>query len=395
MGRKKSDTKNIQNTQSSILKIFEEIAKETNVAEANLMDEIFDTHLTTFNELIGGIPKGRIVNIASEPGAGKTTIMVQILAHLQQKEECNIIYIDTEQSMSRRRFEELGLNIDKILYIQPQTLEDAYTFIIKSLQRKLELGDMSPLLIAFDSITATPTKKDIQSDETDFQQQVGHRARINSKAIPIIQTYTSKTNTTFLMINQLRKNINVGFGGSFFTPQDEIVGGLALLYYASVDIRLSASLSSKNKLLDSNEIDGKLIWVKTKKNRLMSPMIEFPIILDYRNGFDNDLSNLAFLLEYEEYSKNHLQTGSWYKIKNILTGKEYSFRLSEFKQLCNEDSEFRQTVDDLVVYICRKEFKGIKEEVIIDELTNRKLNSTNTTRDDDVVGEVGTTNNED
>jgi RecA/RadA recombinase len=317
--------------------------------------------------------------------------MVQVIAHLQQHEECNIIYIDTEQSMSRRRFSELGLDIDKILYIQPQTLEDAYTFIIKSLQRKQELGDMSPLLIAFDSITATPTKKDIQSDETDFQQQVGHRARINSKAIPIIQTYASKTNTTFLMINQLRKNINIGYG-SFFTPQDEIVGGLSLLYYAAVDIRLSSSLSSKNKLLESNEIDGKLVWAKTKKNRLMTPMIEFPMILDYKNGFDNDLSNLAFLLEFDEYSKDYLQVGSWYKVKNILTGKEYSFRLSDYKQMCVDDPEFRQTIDDLVVYICRKEFKGLKDEVILDELTNRKLKDT---RDSNIVRETGTTNSED
>lgn len=391
MARKRSELKSSRNNDSGILKIFEEIAKETNVAEANLMDDIFDTPLTVFNELIGGIPKGRIVSIASEPGAGKTTLMVQIIAHLQKHEESNIIYIDTEQSMSRRRFAELGLDIDKILYIQPQTLEDAYTFIIKSLQRKQELGDMSPLLIAFDSITATPTKKDIQSDETDFQQQVGHRARINSKAIPIIQTYASKTNTTFLMINQLRKNINIGYG-SFFTPQDEIVGGLSLLYYASVDIRLSSSLSSKNKLLESNEIDGKLVWAKAKKNRLMTPMIEFPMILDYKNGFDNDLSNLAFLLEFDEYSKDYLQTGSWYKVKNILTGKEYSFRLSEYKQMCNEDPEFRQTIDDLVVYICRKEFKGVKDEVIIDDLTNRKLKDT---RNSNIVGETGTTDIED
>jgi len=391
MARKRSELKSSRNNDSGILKIFEEIAKETNVAEANLMDDIFDTPLTVFNELIGGIPKGRIVSIASEPGAGKTTLMVQIIAHLQKHEESNIIYIDTEQSMSRRRFAELGLDIDKILYIQPQTLEDAYTFIIKSLQRKQELGDMSPLLIAFDSITATPTKKDIQSDETDFQQQVGHRARINSKAIPIIQTYASKTNTTFLMINQLRKNINIGYG-SFFTPQDEIVGGLSLLYYASVDIRLSSSLSSKNKLLESNEIDGKLVWAKAKKNRLMTPMIEFPMILDYKNGFNNDLSNLAFLLEFDEYSKDYLQTGSWYKVKNILTGKEYSFRLSEYKQMCNEDPEFRQTIDDLVVYICRKEFKGVKDEVIIDDLTNRKLKDT---RNSNIVGETGTTDIED
>ena len=391
MARKKSELKGTQNNDSGILRIFEEIAKETNVAEANLMDDIFDTPLTVFNELIGGIPKGRIVSIASEPGAGKTTLMVQVIAHLQQHEECNIIYIDTEQSMSRRRFSELGLDIDKILYIQPQTLEDAYTFIIKSLQRKQELGDMSPLLIAFDSITATPTKKDIQSDETDFQQQVGHRARINSKAIPIIQTYASKTNTTFLMINQLRKNINIGYG-SFFTPQDEIVGGLSLLYYAAVDIRLSSSLSSKNKLLESNEIDGKLVWAKTKKNRLMTPMIEFPMILDYKNGFDNDLSNLAFLLEFDEYSKDYLQVGSWYKVKNILTGKEYSFRLSDYKQMCVDDPEFRQTIDDLVVYICRKEFKGLKDEVILDELTNRKLKDT---RDSNIVRETGTTNSED
>lgn len=357
---------------SSVMEIFQEIARESNLTESKLMDDIFDTPILVFNELIGGIPKGRIVNIASEPGAGKTTLMVQFLSHLRRKYNTNIIYIDTEQSMSQRRFSELGLNIEEILYVQPQTLEDAYTFILKVLQKKKDLNDMEPMVIAFDSITATPTKKDIQiDDDTDFQQQVGHRARINSKVIPIIQTFASQTNTTILMINQLRKNIQIGFG-MFGGPQEEIVGGLSLLYYASVDVRLTQS-NAKNKMLESNEINGKLVWAKAKKNRLMSPMIEFPMILDFHNGFDDDLSSLAFLLEYDEYSKEFLQTGSWYKIKDVpgVSDREFSFRLSEYKQMCQTNPEFKQVVDNVVAYICRTEFKNIPHESVVEYLVSK------------------------
>lgn len=357
---------------SSVMEIFQEIARESNLTESKLMDDIFDTPILVFNELIGGIPKGRIVNIASEPGAGKTTLMVQFLSHLRRKYNTNIIYIDTEQSMSQRRFSELGLNIEEILYVQPQTLEDAYTFILKVLQKKKDLNDMEPMVIAFDSITATPTKKDIQiDDDTDFQQQVGHRARINSKVIPIIQTFASQTNTTILMINQLRKNIQIGFG-MFGGPQEEIVGGLSLLYYASVDVRLTQS-NAKNKMLESNEINGKLVWAKAKKNRLMSPMIEFPMILDFHNGFDDDLSSLSFLLEYDEYSKEFLQTGSWYKIKDVpgVSDREFSFRLSEYKQMCQTNPEFKQVVDNVVAYICRTEFKNIPHEAVVEYLVSK------------------------
>lgn len=379
MARKKNEEK--EKMVSSIIEYYKNVLSEKvpDVLESKTMDETYPTGFLLYDEIIGGIPKGRIVNIASDPGCGKTTLLVQLAANLiklqeDKNENVFVVYIDTEGSMSYRRFKELGLDIDKLLYIQPKTLESAYASILTILKEKKEMGNSGDIVFCFDSITATPTQLELTSFETDegINNQIGFRARVNSKTLPVLSSILTQTNSTLIMVNQLRKNIQMGYG-SFMTPQEEIVGGLSLLYYSSQDIRLTVKGSFKN-LFENQDILGKVVYFKAKKNRLMSPLIEFPMVLDYNKGFDNVLSLFVFLqdISKSDFKQVNLEntfytSGPVYKIVDLHNNKEISFKSSEFVERYNKDKEFQRVVNTLVITFIRRMYKKYPDDYIYTE----------------------------
>lgn len=379
MARKKNEEK--EKMVNSIIEYYKNVLSEKvpDVLESKTMDETYPTGFLLYDEIIGGIPKGRIVNIASDPGCGKTTLLVQLAANLiklqeDKNENVFVVYIDTEGSMSYRRFKELGLDIDKLLYIQPKTLESAYASILTILKEKKELGNNNDIVFCFDSITATPTQLELTSFENDegINNQVGFRARVNSKTLPVLSSILTQTNSTLIMVNQLRKNIQMGYG-SFMAPQEEIVGGLSLLYYSSQDIRLTVKGSFKN-LFENQDMLGKVVYFKAKKNRLMSPLIEFPMVLDYNKGFDNVLSLFVFLqdINKSDFKQVNLEntfytSGPVYKIVDLHSNKEISFKSSEFVERYNEDKEFQKVVNTLVITFIRRMYKKYPDDYIYTE----------------------------
>jgi RecA/RadA recombinase len=385
MSRKRKTTKNSTNdSSSSIIEYYKNVLMEKvpDALEGRTMDDTYSSGYLLYDEIIGGIPKGRIINIASEPGAGKTTLAVNIISNLLKLyENIIVVYIDTEGSMSYRRLKELGVDIDdeKLLYLQPKTLESAYASMMTILKEKKEMGHDKEIVFCFDSITATPSQLELSSfeDKDSGTNQIGFRARVNSKTLPVINSLLNQTSSTFLMINQLRKNINMGYS-SFFTPQEEIVGGLSLLYYSSQDIRLTVKSKFKN-LFESQDILGKVVYFKAKKNRLLSPLIEFPMVLNYQKGFDNVLSLFVFLqdLNKSDFQQVGLEgtfytSGPVYRIVDLKTNEEISFRSTEFVDKYNSDEKFRNTVNRLVITLIRRLYKKYPDDYIYDE-TEEKI----------------------
>lgn len=384
MSKKRKTTKESTNSSSSIIEYYKNVLMEKvpDALESKTMDDTYSSGYILYDEIVGGIPKGRMINIASEPGAGKTTFAVNIISNLLRlNENIIIIYIDTEGSMSYRRLKELGVDIDneKLLYLQPKTLESAYASMMTILKEKKEMGHDKEIVFCFDSITATPSQLELTSfeDKETGTNQIGFRARVNSKTLPVLNSLLNQTNSTFLMINQLRKNINMGFN-SFIGPQEEIVGGLSLLYYSSQDIRLTVKSKFKN-LFESQDILGKVVYFKAKKNRLLSPLIEFPMVLNYQKGFDNVLSLFVFLqdLNKSDFKQVGLEgtfytSGPVYKIVDLKTNSELSFRLSEFADKYNEDESFRNAVNRLVITLIRRLYKKYPDDYIYDE-TEEKI----------------------
>jgi len=269
MAKKKKSTET-SNSTNSIIEYYKNILTEKvpDALESKTMDDTYSSGYILYDEIVGGIPKGRIINIASEPGAGKTTFAVNLISNLiKLYDNIIVVYIDTEGSMSYRRLKELGVDIDneKLLYLQPKTLESAYASMITILKEKKEMNHDKEIVFCFDSITATPSQQELLSfeDTDNVSNQIGFRARVNSKTLPVLNSLLNQTNSTFIMINQLRKNINMGFN-SFMGPQEEIVGGLSLLYYSSQDIRLTVKSKFKN-LFESQDVLGKVVYFKEKQ----------------------------------------------------------------------------------------------------------------------------------
>lgn len=353
------------------LKIYKEFLQEkySEQLESNIIEDTFKTGLLLYDEIIGGIPLGTIVNISSQAGAGKTTLMVQLQSYLQKQNQ-QVVYFDTEHSMSIQRMESLGLDKEKILYISPNTIEELYNIMLDLLKQKYKMEDKTPLVFLVDSMTAVPSIKELEDGVVT--NQPGIKARVHSQQLPKILNGLQKTNSTMIMINQMRTNINMGMF-SYGKPAEDMTGGVALKFYPSQDIRLRIG---NQKDLEPFNIQGRKVLFKTEKNRFMSPQIEFPMILDFENGFVNDLSILSFLkvLTKEDWKKQDFDTipfvtGGWYKINYTYKDKndneqtyEKTFRLGEFRELYNTDKEFRKIINSITITFIRRRYRQFDKD---------------------------------
>lgn len=333
--------------------------------DSSTQDKNFKTGIILYDEIIGGIPIGRIVAISAPPGAGKTTLMVQLAQQLQRQLH-NIIYLDTEKSMSIQRMGELGLDVNNLIYVSPDTLEECYLVMAKQLKYKQDqiMKDKqgSNLVITFDSTSQVPTAKEL---EDDFNTSTpGLQARVNSQNLKRIIKPLSMTESTLIMVNQLRKNIQMG-PFSFGQPDEDVTGGVQLKFYPNQDIRLHAGGKGNQKDIQDLGINGNIIYVKQVKNRLMMPNIEFPLVLNYENGFSNQLSNFIFLknLKAESWKKQKISgsvfgsSGGWWNIN--WQGYERKFRSQQFEYLYLTDNQFRDHVDSLIITVIRRIFRRV------------------------------------
>ncbi len=321
------------------------------------MDEILKTGFVLYDEIIGGIPVGRYILISSEPGQGKTTLMVQIQQSLQRQNH-RVMYFDSEQSMSKRRMEELGLDFNKVIYVIPTTLEKMYQMINYVTKKKEQSGDEKPFVFCVDSNTSTITEQELNNPED--MRQIQLRQRVNSQWIPRLTQNLVKSKSTLIMISQERTLLNNS--NSFFGPQTEVVGGMQLLYYQSQDIRLKIG---SEKQVDMFNINGQIIKFKQRKNRVGYTGIEFPMVIDRdKYGFVNSLSNFVFLkdINKQEMKLQNLDepflssSGGWWVLKFPFDKYEKKFRSQETHDLYSTDLDFKRHLDGQVITYIRRRY---------------------------------------
>jgi recombination protein RecA len=266
---------------------------------------------------IGGLPRGRIVEVYGPESSGKTTVTLHAIANAQANGGI-AAFIDAEHALDPEYAKALGVDIDALLVSQPDTGEQA-----------LEIADMlirsgAIDLIVIDSVAALVPKAEIEGEMGDAH--VGLQARLMSQALRKLTGALSNTNTTMIFINQLREKIGV-----FFGSPETTAGGKALKFYASVrlDIRRIETLK------DGTESVGNRTRVKVVKNKMAAPFKQAEFDIIYGVGISREGSLIDFGVEQDIVKKS----GAWYTYEGeqLGQGKENSRKfLIDNPEISNE-----------------------------------------------------------
>lgn len=272
---------------------------------------------------IGGVPRGRIVEIFGPESSGKTTLALHIMAEAQ-KEGGLAAFIDAEHALDPAYAEAIGVNLEDLYFSQPDNGEQALE-IADTLVRS---GALDVLVI--DSVAALVPRAEIEGEMGD--SHVGLQARLMSQALRKLSGSLSRSNTTAIFINQLREKIGVMFGSPETTP-----GGRALKFYSSIrlDIRRIGALKV------GNDSVGNQTRVKIVKNKVAPPfkVVDFDVM--YGEGISKEGSLLDVGLEQNVVQKS----GSWfaYKEERLGQGRENA------KQFLKDNPQLRDKIQDEIL----------------------------------------------
>ena len=275
---------------------------------------------------VGGVPRGRIIEIYGPESSGKTTVALHIIAQTQKLGGI-AAFIDAEHALDPTYAANLGVDLDNLYVSQPDTGEQALD-ITDSLVRSGAVD-----LIVIDSVAALTPKAEIEGDMGD--SHVGLQARLMSQALRKLTAITNRSKTCVVFINQLREKVGVMFGNPETTP-----GGKALKFYASVrlDIRKADALK------DAEGVIGNRTKAKVVKNKLAPPFktAEFDII--YGKG----ISQAGCLLDIGVEKGIIEKSGSWFSYQ----GDKFAQGKEKARDYVNSNPEFAKTLEDQIRAAC-------------------------------------------
>ncbi len=266
---------------------------------------------------IGGLPRGRIIEIFGPESSGKTTLALHVIAEAQKKGGI-CAFVDAEHALDPEYARKIGVKLTELLISQPDTGEQALE-IVESLVRANSID-----VIVVDSVAALTPKDEIEGDMGSAQ--MGKQARLMSQALRKLTAITSKSNTIIIFINQIRMQIGVMFGNPETTT-----GGKALKFYTSVrlDIRRIAQIKK------GEEIVGGRVRVKVVKNKVAAPFKTTEFDLMYNEGISREGEIIALGEKFDILTKS----GSSYKYGEVSLGRGYDATrtyLRENKTVANE-----------------------------------------------------------
>ncbi len=259
---------------------------------------------------VGGIPRGRVVEVFGPEASGKTTLCLEIVANAQAQGG-NAAYIDAEHALDPGYSKRIGVDIDNLLISQPDYGEQALE-VAETLVRSGAVD-----IIVIDSVAALVPKSELEGDMGD--SHVGLQARLMSQALRKLSATISKSSTTTIFVNQIREKIGVMFGNPETTP-----GGRALKFYSSVrlDIRRIGSIKSGSDSI------GNRIRVKVAKNKVAPPFKKAEFDIFYGEGISREGCLIDIGLQENIIEKS----GTWYSYGKTQLGQGRMNSINYFKE---------------------------------------------------------------
>ena len=301
----------------------------------------------------GGIPVGKITEIVGEEATGKSLLVTQILAETQRRGGLGV-YIDEENALNPEFATRVGLNLDKLVYMQCGSVE-AVGEQIEKVINLARLKDVKSLItIVWDSVAATPPKAELEGDY-DPNSRVGLQAKAIAKMMRKLTQTVGRERVTLIFTNQMKTKIGVVFGDPMGTP-----GGKAIPYHASVRIRLYRSTELKEESESEKNYFGVHTRAKLIKNRQGPPLRTCEFDIHFSDGIQDAESIRDYLHRVGEIEKR----AGWMYMKGVVvstekkdptTGEltyidpplpvgEAKFRSSEFAHMFRSDRHFRNSI---------------------------------------------------
>lgn len=269
---------------------------------------------------IGGVPKGRVVEIYGPESGGKTTLALSIVAQAQ-KLGGEAAFIDVEHALDPVYASNLGVDIENLLISQPDTGEQALE-ITEALVRSGAID-----VIVIDSVAAMVTKAEIEGDMGDAH--VGLQARLMSQALRKLTSVIGKSDCVAIFINQVREKIGIAYGNPEVTP-----GGRALKFYSSVRIEVRRG----EALRSDGDIRGNRTRVKVVKNKVAPPFKECEFDIMYGQG----ISRVGEVVDLATDLKVIKKSGSWYSYKDLRIGQGRD----RAKQFLTENPDIMKEIEE-------------------------------------------------
>lgn len=290
----------------------------------NMEVEVYSTGAISLDYAlgVGGIPRGRIIEIFGPESSGKTTLALHIIAEAQKKGG-KIVYIDAEHALDPEYARRIGVNIDEVFLSQPDYGEQALE-IVETLIRSGSID-----VVVVDSVAALTPKAEIEGEMSDAS--IGLQARLMSKAMRKLTSISARSNCTVIFINQLRQKIGVMFGSPEVTT-----GGNALKFYSSIRI----DIRRKEKITKGDNVIGHNVVAKVVKNKVAPPFKEasFDII------FPDGISKESALIDTAVSMGILERSGAWFRMgdKQLAQGRD------SLKELLKEDKDLYKEIEQKV-----------------------------------------------
>ena len=285
---------------------------------------------------IGGLPRGRIIEIYGPEASGKTTLALCAIAEVQNKGGI-AAFVDAEHAFDRNNAKTLGVQVEDLLLAQPDYGEQG----LEIAEQLVRVGKVDILVV--DSVAALVPKNELEGDMGD--SHMGLHARLMSQALRKLSGVASKSNTIFIFINQLRSKIGVVFGNPETTT-----GGNALKFYSSVrlDVRRASQIKS------GDEVKGHRMKIKVAKNKLAPPFRIAEVDLIYGLG----ISRMGVLIDLAMNEDIVQRSGTWFSYNNerLGQGRDNSIKFLE------ENPEISEAINLEVRKIYKLDFQAESEE---------------------------------